>query len=223
MPTLATVCFENDRRLTKGEMDALLTWLDTGMANWATRRTCPQPRAFADGWVIGKPDVIFELPEEQTVPATGVVPYEYFVTPTNFKEDVWIQAAEARPGNRGVVHHIIVSYRDPKNQRARQQRPRALATASSSVRLLATCRLILPPGMATQDPGRCGTCLADALHAQRKGRQRTNLRSGLIFYKGKEPPKFECTNAWHHQRQFCHSARANRISSSNRTGCCLAT
>jgi len=25
-----------------------------------------------------------------------------------FKEDVWVQAAECRPGNRKVVHHILV-------------------------------------------------------------------------------------------------------------------
>ena len=28
--------------------------------------------------------------------------------PTNFKEDMWVQAAEIRPGSRTVVHHIIV-------------------------------------------------------------------------------------------------------------------
>ena len=36
------------------------------------------------------------------------VPYKYFVVPTNFEEDVWVQAAEAKPGNPSVVHHIIV-------------------------------------------------------------------------------------------------------------------
>ena len=36
------------------------------------------------------------------------VKYQYFMVPTNFEEDRWVQAAEARPGNRAVVHHIIV-------------------------------------------------------------------------------------------------------------------
>jgi len=33
--------------------------------------------------------------------------------PTNFKEDVWIQAGEARAGDRAHVHHIIVSAIEP--------------------------------------------------------------------------------------------------------------
>ena len=35
------------------------------------------------------------MPEEFKVPDKGVVPYTYFVTPTHFKQDVWVQAAEA--------------------------------------------------------------------------------------------------------------------------------
>ena len=72
------------------------------------KRDLPEPRKYEEGWVIGKPDVIFDLPEERTIPANGVVPYQYYRTPTNFKEDVWVTAAEGRPGNRGVVHHIVV-------------------------------------------------------------------------------------------------------------------
>ncbi|HEV3117572.1 MAG TPA: hypothetical protein VGY58_10990, partial [Gemmataceae bacterium] len=107
--------FSNDRRLSKEEMDTLVGWLDSDMA-MGDEKDLPPARPYADGWVIGKPDVIFELPAEQTVPAKGVVAYQYFVTPTNFKEDVCVQAAEARPGNRAVVHHIIVSFRDPKSK-----------------------------------------------------------------------------------------------------------
>ena len=34
--------------------------------------------------------------------------YEHFVVPTNFTEGRWIRAAEIRPGNRKVVHHVHV-------------------------------------------------------------------------------------------------------------------
>ncbi|MHA4875101.1 hypothetical protein, partial [Enterococcus faecium] len=90
------------RRLKPADRDTLLAWLDSGR-ELGDGRDLPPVRDFADGWVIGKPDVIFELPAEQAIPASGTIPYQYFVTPTNFKEDVWVQAAEARPGNRGVV------------------------------------------------------------------------------------------------------------------------
>ena len=129
--------FSNDRRLLKEEKDEFLAWLNSGTP-FGDKNELPAPCTYAEGWVIGKPDVIFELPAEETVPASGVVPYQYFVTPTNFKEDVWIQAAEARPGNRAVVHHIIVSYRDPKTRGDRTGV--VLGTGSLSAPLRATCR-----------------------------------------------------------------------------------
>jgi hypothetical protein len=36
--------------------------------------------------------------------------------PTKFPTDVWVQAAEAKPGNRALVHHIIVFVHPPKGR-----------------------------------------------------------------------------------------------------------
>ena len=53
------------------------------------------------------------MSQEFEVPAEGVVPYKYFTVPTNLTEDKWVTAAEFRPGNRGVVHHIIGFIQEP--------------------------------------------------------------------------------------------------------------
>jgi hypothetical protein len=176
--------FSNDRRLPKEEKQAILTWLNSGMP-MGDKKDLPAPRTFADGWVIGKPDVVFQLPEEQTVPATGVVPYQYFVTPTNFKEDVWVQAAEARPGNRGVVHHIIVSYRDPKaNGRSSQGGFDGFIVATAP----GDMPVILPPGVAIKIPA--GADLVWQMHYTPNGKEaKDKSQVGFVFYKGKEPPK----------------------------------
>lgn len=177
--------FSNDRRLPKEEKTELLAWLNSGMPLGDTK-DLPAPRAFADGWLIGKPDVIFELPEEVTVQATGVVPYQYFTTPTNFKEDVWIQAAEARPGNRGVVHHIIVSYHDPKNQG--RQNARGIGDGFVVGTAPGDLPLMLPPGVAVRIPA--GAELIWQMHYTPNGKEaKDKSQVGLIFYKGKEPPK----------------------------------
>jgi hypothetical protein len=178
--------FSNDRRLREDVRDTLLAWLDSGIER-GDPKDLPPPRTYEDGWVIGKPDVIFELPAEQTVPATGVVPYQYFITPTNFKEDVWVQAAEARPGNRSVVHHIIVSYRDPKIK----DRPGGRGAGDGMIVGTAPgdMPLILPPGVARRIPA--GADLVWQMHYTpngKPGKDRSQL--GLIFYKGKEPPKW---------------------------------
>jgi hypothetical protein len=180
--------FSNERRLSKDEMETLLAWLDSDKP-MGDEKDLPPTRTYADGWVIGTPDVVFELPAEQTVPAKGVVEYQYFTTPTNFKEDVWIQAAEARPSNRAVVHHIIVSFRDPKNK-SRSGGGRAgigdgfiVGTAPGDM------PMILPPGTARKIPA--GADLVWQMHYTPNGKEaKDKSQVAFIFYKGKEPPKY---------------------------------
>jgi mono/diheme cytochrome c family protein len=176
--------FSNDRRLKQEDADIILAWIDSGL-KLGDEKDLPAPKNFADGWVIGKPDVIFELPAEQTVQATGTVPYQYFTTPTNFKEDVWIQAAEARPGNRAVVHHIIVSFRDSKNKERRGGLGDGFIVGTAP----GDMPLILRPGMARRIPA--GADLIWQMHYTPNGKE-TKDRSqvGFIFYKGKEPPRW---------------------------------
>jgi hypothetical protein len=99
--------FANDRRLSQEERDTLLAWIDQG-AKKGDDKDLPAPLKFTQGWKIGDPDKIFAMTEEFKVPATGVLDYQRFVVDPGFKEDAWVQAAECRPGNRKVVHHIIV-------------------------------------------------------------------------------------------------------------------
>jgi len=99
--------FANDRRLSQQQIETISTWVDQGAPEGNPKDLPPAPK-FLDGWNIGKPDAVFYLPQEYPVPAGGVVEYKYFKVATGFTEDKWIQAAEIRPGVRGVVHHIIV-------------------------------------------------------------------------------------------------------------------
>src|SRR5207253_1159120 len=52
-------------------------------------------------------------PWAKSIPASGTLEYKYFEVPTNFTEDKWVKAFEVRPGDRSVVHHIIVFGRPP--------------------------------------------------------------------------------------------------------------
>jgi hypothetical protein len=108
--------FANDRRLSPQEIETVVAWVDGGAPEGNAKDLPPVPK-FTDGWNIGKPDVVFKLPEAFAVPANGVVDYKYFNVQTNFTEDKWIQAAEVRPDKRGVVHHIIVFVMDKGQQK----------------------------------------------------------------------------------------------------------
>ena len=98
--------WSNDPRLTQAQVDTISAWVDGGATEGNPKDLPPAPQ-FVEGWGIGTPDVIIQMPEEYSVEASGPDEYQYFDTPTNFKEDKYVQMAEARPGNRKVVHHII--------------------------------------------------------------------------------------------------------------------
>lgn len=104
--------FANDRSMTLGEIDTLVRWVDTG-AKEGDVKDAPKPVQFVQGWNIGKPDLVVEVPKPFVVPATGTIDYTYYVLPLNLKEDTWITAAEVRPGNREVMHHVIAFVRPP--------------------------------------------------------------------------------------------------------------
>jgi mono/diheme cytochrome c family protein len=100
--------FSNDRTLSQAEIDALAGWAASGALE-GDPRDAPPPAQWSDGWSIGEPDVIVEMPVEFQIPATGTIPYQYVIFPTGFTEDKWVERVEVRPGNRAVVHHQIAS------------------------------------------------------------------------------------------------------------------
>jgi hypothetical protein len=94
--------FSNVARLTQAERTKLVSWADGGAPEG--EGIDRPPVTFTDGWNI-KPDMVVEMPTGFAVPATGTIEYQYMLVKANFPEDVWVKAAEMRPGNSKVVHH----------------------------------------------------------------------------------------------------------------------
>jgi peroxiredoxin len=100
--------FANDARLTDEEKLAIANWVENGCPE-GDPSDLPEPRKFVDGWQIPQPHQIIYMSEKPyQVPAEGEVAYQYFSVDPGWTEDKWIQTTECRPGDRSVVHHIIV-------------------------------------------------------------------------------------------------------------------
>ncbi len=112
----------NDRTLKAEEIATLAAWADGG-AKAGDPKDAPAPVTFVEGWGIGKPDMVLEMPEEFAVPDSGTIEYQYVIIPTGLQEDKWVQMAEARPGNRQLVHHIIAFVREPGVKWFADQKP----------------------------------------------------------------------------------------------------
>ena len=114
-PWFADPCcgeFSNDRSLTADERETLARWADSG-APQGRESDAPPIKVWTEGWNISKPDAVIEMPRSFHVPATGAVEYQYFIVPTGFQQDRWVQSVEVRPSGRKVVHHAVVYIREP--------------------------------------------------------------------------------------------------------------
>ncbi len=109
--------FGNDRTMSNEEKQILYAWADAG-APAGDLSDLPELPEKVAGWQLPRePDLVVPVsPEPFDVPATGAVRYQYFKFDPKLDEDIWIEAAELKPGNREVVHHIL-AFAVPKGQR----------------------------------------------------------------------------------------------------------
>jgi len=170
--------FRNDSRLNDADKETIYKWVDAG-APEGDKADLPQPKQYAEGWQIGKPDQVYYIADKTyQVPATGTVRYQYFLIDPGFTEDKWIQAGECRPGNRGVVHHIIVGVIPPGGA------GKLRGDGEFSDWLVATAPgakpMVLPVGLAKKVPA--GSKLVFQVHYTPNGTpQEDRSCVGLVF------------------------------------------
>ena len=101
--------FANQRRLSPEEFLLLEQWAAAG-APEGNPADLPPPKAYTEGWQLPRqPDHVVWMSEKPfQVKAEGEVKYQYFSAESGLTEDQWMIAAEVLPGNRSVVHHVIV-------------------------------------------------------------------------------------------------------------------
>ncbi len=100
--------FANDRGLTPAEREALLSWADAGCPPGEGDDFAPPAPAGRSGWRLGRPDLVVSMPAPFKVPAAGALPYQTYRVPTGLTREHWVRAAEVRPGNPALVHHVLV-------------------------------------------------------------------------------------------------------------------
>jgi peroxiredoxin len=99
--------FSNEARLSEDEKCTIAAWVAAGSPE-GDPRDLPEPAHYVEGWRIPAPDLVIPLPEVVQIPAEGTMPYQNFVIDPKLTKDVWVRASQVRPGNRSVVHHLVV-------------------------------------------------------------------------------------------------------------------
>ncbi len=187
--------FANDRSLSEAQVDTLAAWANSGAPAGDTK-DAPPPRQWPQGWNIGTPDQVFEMPTPFHVPATGAVDYQYLILPTHFTQDKWVQKVEVRTSDRAAVHHAVVYIREPGSKWLEGE-PLEKSFSVPLAKGFTTSDLLMvytpgnsydqwPPGIAKRI--KAGSDLVLQMHYTASGKAVDDrTRIGIVF--AKEPPK----------------------------------
>lgn len=182
----------NDRSLAAVDKADLLAWLQNGHPA-GDAADAPLPRTFHEGWQIGKPDLIVQIPKPISIKAEGVMAYQNATAVTDLAEDQWVQALEVQPTARAVVHHVLVFVQAP-GKRGGVLFPSVGDGADDerggffALYVPGTSTLVYPSGFAKKLPK--GSSLRFQIHYTPNGTATTDqVRLGMVF--AKEPPRHE--------------------------------
>ncbi len=114
--------FVGDRRLAAADVATIAAWVAAGAPRGDAARE-PAPPQFASGWQLGAPDLVLEMSDALTVPASGADIVRNFVVPVALDRMRFVAAVEILPGNRAVHHAVLGVDRTRRSRQADARDP----------------------------------------------------------------------------------------------------
>src|SRR5690606_34169602 len=126
LPTDGDYPLANERSLDDREVAMLEKWAERGALEGEHERSPESDVTQTTGWVLGKPDLVLEMPEPYILPALEDVGqhdghrdvFRSFVLPTHLAETKYVRAVELLASDWRVLHHAIIGV-DPTGTSSR--------------------------------------------------------------------------------------------------------
>jgi Tol biopolymer transport system component/mono/diheme cytochrome c family protein len=194
--------FVGERRLSDAQIAAIGAWVKAGMPRGDETKAPKAPVFPADGWRLGQPDLILEMPVGFDLPASGPDVFRNFVIPTSLTEDKWVRGVEFRPSARKVVHHAIFAHAPGGQLAARDGadgRPGFGGMGAVGVVndrggsrglggwAVGATPMLLPDGVAMRLPA--GSDFLLQMHFHLSGKPETEKSLVGLYFAGKAPDK----------------------------------
>jgi len=101
----------HERILKASERQAIIDWVMNGSPS-GNLSNAPTPPTYTGSAEIITPDLVSQMPNYTVGSSTDI--YRCFVVPSNLPQNEFITEVEVLPGNRSIVHHVLV-YQDVAN------------------------------------------------------------------------------------------------------------
>ena len=193
--------FEGARRLSEDQIQKIARWVEGGTTEGRPTDLPPAPH-FTEGWELGEPDLLAQIPRPFALPGGGGDVFRNFVVALDLKETRYVRAIELRPGNKRVVHHANVlvdhsrSWRQRDGQDGQPGFPGMDLITESGAEFEPDSHFLFwkPGSPAQQTPDDMawrlspGDDLIVNLHLQPSGKAET-VQPVLGLYFAKQPPR----------------------------------
>ena len=186
--------FANERALSLEQAHTLVQWVEQGCPRGEGEDPL-EAKAMppADPWPLGKPDYIVKFPKAEEIPDNGVFDYRYIFARSPIPNNAWLRAAVVRPGNRKVVHHVLVTTMSPQELQVRRARQGGNAGGGGIEGFFAAYvpgydSVAFPEGTGKYLPA--GSIISFQMHYTATGKAETDSTE-MGLYLCKEKPKVE--------------------------------
>lgn len=198
--------FKHENRLTDEEVATLEAWAKAKAPRGDATKEPAAPK-FPANWALGDPDIVLQAAKPFKVSADGQDEYWHFVLKPQIKEPVYVQAIDVKPGNKKIVHHVIL-WVDERGQAdkvlAKQGREDAYLTFGSPGFIPDNSLGGWAPGMQPErSPDDAGILLKPGanvvmeVHYHKSGKEETDqTKVGVYLAKDKSAVKNKVRIAW---------------------------
>ena len=121
--------FLNDARMPEEEKELFRQWVEAGVPE-GDPADLPPPRKFSDGWQLPETASCSACRRRSTCRPRARCRTSISTSTRTSPKTSGCTRAEARPGNREVVHHLIMFYLPPDQEEFRPQDPLFNAVAA---------------------------------------------------------------------------------------------
>lgn len=99
--------FVGERRLSSENIALIQAWVDQGAVE-GNPRDLPAVPQWDEGWQLGTPDLVVQMPVPYALNGSGSDVLRNFVIPIPLATKRFVRGIEFRPGNPKVVHHATM-------------------------------------------------------------------------------------------------------------------